>query len=89
MVKTSPFLSYVPVYTLEQPPKLNVFGHCYLISRLAKSLELAVNAEKVAKTFGASKRLCHALKMQYADGKNALLNLLVFVFLVSVTSSVN
>ena len=62
----------MPVYTLEQPPKLNVFGHCYLISRLAKSLELAVNAEKVAKTFGASKRLCHTLKMQYADRKNAL-----------------
>ena len=35
-------------------------------------MELAVHAEKVAKTFGASKRLCHTLKMQYADGKNAL-----------------
>ena len=60
----------MPVYTLEQPPKLNVFGHCYLISRLTKMirtiLESADHAEKVAKTFGASKWLRHTLKMRYA-----------------------
>ena len=35
-------------------------------------LESTDHAEEVAKTFGASKRLCHTLKMQYADRKNAL-----------------
>ena len=61
----------MPVYTLEQPPKLNVFGHCYLISRLTKMirtiLESADHVEKVAKTIGPPKGLHHTLKMRFAE----------------------
>ena len=74
----------MPVYTLEQPPKLNVFGHCYLISRLTKMirtiLESADHAEKVAKTFGASKWLCHTLKMRFAEKVQIFLPSWLYVF---------
>ena len=82
----------MPVYTLEQPPKLNVFGHCYLISRLTKMirtiLESADHAEKVSKTFGASKWLRHTLKMRFAE-KVQFFYLLGFLFLVIVFTLVD
>ena len=72
----------MPVYTLKQPPKLNVFGHCYLISRLTKMIRtiLADHAEKVAKTFGASKWLRHTLKMRFAEKVQFFLPSWLFVF---------
>ena len=72
------FIKFVPnsplcrcSYTLKQPPWLYVFGHCFLISELTKMirtiLESTDHAEKVAKTFGASKWLSHTLKMRFAE----------------------
>ena len=72
------FIKFVPnsplcrcSYTLKQPPWLHFFGHCFLISKLTKMirtiLESTDRAEKVAKTFGASKWLSHTLKMRFAE----------------------
>ena len=93
------FIKFVPnsplcrcSYTLKQPPWLHFFGHCFLISELTKMirtiLESTDHAEKVAKTFGASKWLSHTLKMRFAE-KVLFFGLLNLTFLVVVTSLVD
>ena len=71
-------------YTLKQPPWLYVFGHCFLISELTKMirtiLESTDHAEKVAKTFGASKWLRHTLKMRFAEKVHIFLPSWLYVF---------
>ena len=60
----------LPEENLQKPFLAYVFCHCFLINRLTKMirtlLESSDHAEKVAKTIGAPRWLCHALKMRYA-----------------------
>ena len=81
-----------PEENLQKPFLAYVFCQCFLISRFTKMirtiLESADHAEKVSKTFGASKWLCHTLKMRFAE-KVQFFYLLGFMFLVIVFSLVD
>ena len=59
-----------PEENLQKPFLAYVFCQCFLSYRLTKMirtlLESSDHAEKVAKTIGAPRWLCHTLKMRYA-----------------------